>query len=581
MHDQATTISAKTVPFSLDAVAALLEQTGLLNRSQAADVIQHGRKKETALRKNLGAKDGDSPYVSPIEVVASFGFPSSNPRRKTLDEDEICEAYGRRAGIPFERIDPLKLDARSVCTIVSKPFARKNLLVPVRIEGDELRVAMVNPFDKSTIHWLEDITGYRILPVLGLRHEILKTINEIFAFEYSLIKAEKLKTQIPDLGNLEQLVDLARGQEIEASNHHVVNAVDLLFAYAYDQRASDIHIEPKRTHAVVRVRIDGKLHATHSIPKLVYPSIVSRIKILSRMDIAEKRKPQDGRIKTKFKDTEVELRVSSVPMAFGEKLVIRIFDPTLLMQDLSVLGIFPEQLQSAQEVPRASARDHSPHRTHGKRQDDDSLLGAEISVDAGREHHHDRGPDRNGVRTVQSDRRPASGGTHVRDGAPKRAASGPGHHHGRRDPRPRDRRVRDTGRPHRTPRSLHAPHEHGGRGHLAPARPRNRDVPSRLDADRRHRPAAAPQSVLLVRRTGGAGTGIQTAPRDRQTGDRLLGTSQGRGVRALPAYGLQRPNGDHGDPRGDRGDTDDDPATESTTRPSKPLRARAGPNLSC
>ena len=240
-------------------------------------------------------------------------------------------------------------------TIVSKPFARKNLLVPVRIEGAELRVAMVNPFDKSTIHWLEDITGYRILPTLGLRQEILKTINEIFAFEYSLIKAEKLKTHIPDLGNLEQLVDLAGGQEIEASNRHIVNAVDLLFVYAYDQRASDIHIEPKRTHAVVRVRIDGRLHATHSIPKPVYPSIVSRIKILSRMDIAEKRKPQDGRIKTKFKDTEIELRVSSAPMAFGEKLVIRIFDPTLLMQDLSVLGILPEQLRV---LKRCLARPH-------------------------------------------------------------------------------------------------------------------------------------------------------------------------------------------------------------------------------
>ncbi|MBP2681810.1 MAG: type secretion system protein [Candidatus Krumholzibacteriota bacterium] len=345
MHDQATALSGKTVLFEVEAVAGLLAKSGVLGPDQMAAVHQQGRKKETALRKSVRAKESDDPYVSPIEVIAAFGFPSGNPRRKTLDEDEICEAYGRAAGVPFERIDPLKLDARSMCTIVSKPFARKNLLVPVRIEGGALVVAMVNPFDRSTIRWIEDITGFPIKPALSLRQEILKTINEIFAFEYSLIKAEKLKTQIPDLGNLEQLVDLARGREIEASNHHVVNAVDLLFAYAYDQRASDIHIEPKRTHAVVRVRIDGKLHATHSIPKLVYPSIVSRIKILSRMDIAEKRKPQDGRIKTKFKDTEVELRVSSVPMAFGEKLVIRIFDPTLLMQDLSVLGIFPEQLR--------------------------------------------------------------------------------------------------------------------------------------------------------------------------------------------------------------------------------------------
>jgi general secretion pathway protein E len=345
MPDQPAATLRQKVPFTVEAICALLEREGYISASQAADLLEGAPKRETTLRKGHRAKETDDGYVSPVEIIASAGLPSRNPRRKTLGEDEICEVYSSASGVPFERIDPLKLDARSVCTIVSKPFARKNLLVPIRVEADVLTVAMVNPFDRPTIHWLEDITGHRIRPTLGLRHEILKTINEVFAFEHSLIKAEKLKAHVPDLGNLEQLVDITGGQEIEASNRHVVNAVDLLFQYAYDQRASDIHIEPKRTHAVVRLRIDGALHSTHSIPKLVYPSIVSRIKILSRMDIAEKRRPQDGRIKTKFKDTEVELRVSCVPMAFGEKLVIRIFDPNLLMQNLAALGLFPEQLR--------------------------------------------------------------------------------------------------------------------------------------------------------------------------------------------------------------------------------------------
>jgi general secretion pathway protein E len=345
MRSPSTSATRPKCPFTVQSVLAVLERAALIDAAQAADVVQHAGRTETSLRKALKGKDNEDPYVSPIEVVAAAGLPNRNPRRKTLGEDDICEAYSASVGIAFERIDPLKLDTRSVCTIVSKPFARKNLLVPIRLENETLTVAMVDPFDKTTIHWLEDITGYRVRPALGLRRDILKTINEIFAFEHSLIKAEKLKTRIPDLGNLEQLVDIAGVQEIEASNRHVVNAVDLLFQYAYDQRASDIHIEPKRSHAVVRFRIDGTLHATHSIPKPVYPSIVSRIKILSRMDIAEKRKPQDGRIKTKFKDIEIELRISCVPMAFGEKLVIRIFDPNLLMQDLAALGIFPEQLR--------------------------------------------------------------------------------------------------------------------------------------------------------------------------------------------------------------------------------------------
>jgi general secretion pathway protein E len=343
MADHTTSMATRS-PFSLGAVVRALKEEGVLNPVQARDILKLGKKKEASLVRRQRTKEADQPYISPIEVIAAFELPSNNPRRKILGEDEICEVFSRTARVPFVRIDPLKLEARSVCTIISKPFARKNLLVPIQLDGDSLTVAMVNPFEKYTIHWLEDITGYHIEPVLGLRGEILKTINEIFAFEHSLIKAEKLRDTVPDLGNLEQLVDIASSREIEASNQHIVNAVDLLFQYAYDQRASDIHIEPKRTHAEVRLRIDGSLHTTHSVPKQVFPSIVSRIKILARMDIAEKRKPQDGRIKTKFKDTEIELRISSVPMAFGEKLVIRIFDPHLLMQDLTVLGIFPEQL---------------------------------------------------------------------------------------------------------------------------------------------------------------------------------------------------------------------------------------------
>ena len=344
MPNQSTPIAAPRSIFALETVVNTLREAGALNPVQARDVLKLGKKREASLVRRLRTNETEQPYISPIEIVAAFDLPSKNPRRKMLGEDEICETFSRIARVPFERIDPLKLEARSVCTIISKPYARKNLLVPIRLDGDAITVAMVNPFEKHTIQWLEDVTGFRIEPVLGLRAEILKTINEIFAFEHSLIKAEKLRDAVPDLGNLEQLVNIATGHEIEASNQHVVNAVDLLFQYAYDQRASDIHIEPKRTHAEVRLRIDGRLNTTHSIPKPVYPSIVSRIKILARMDIAEKRKPQDGRLKTKFKDTEIELRLSSVPMAFGEKLVIRIFDPHLLMQDLPALGIFPEQL---------------------------------------------------------------------------------------------------------------------------------------------------------------------------------------------------------------------------------------------
>ncbi len=327
----------------LDALAA----RGFLNEEDVATARAGFAARRDALVRARG--DAASPFVSPLEVIADFRFPSRNPKREWLDEEELCRAFSEHTGIPFSRIDPLKLDARVLASIVSKPFAQKHLVVPIKMDGRRLTVAMANPFDKRAINNLEHATGYAVEPVLGLRLEILKTINEIFAFERSLQKAERQRSAAFDLGNLEQLVDIA-DSEAANSDQHVVRAVDLLMQYAFDQRASDIHIEPKRERSIVRLRIDGRLHDTHSIPKQVYPGFVSRIKIMARLDIAEKRRPQDGRIKVAYKDSEVELRVSTVPVAFGEKVVIRIFDPTILLQDIQSLGFTPEQRASYERL---------------------------------------------------------------------------------------------------------------------------------------------------------------------------------------------------------------------------------------
>lgn len=331
--------------FSLPRVLDLLAERNVLSAAQVETIRAGARvRQQTLVQQARATADGsDSGYVSPLEVIAAFRPPSRNPRREFMDEAELGAAFGEATGTAFTRIDPLKLDARTLASLVSKPFARKHLLVPVRLDGRRLTVAMVNPFDRAAIHNLEHATSFIVEPVLGLRAEILKTINEIFAFERSIQKAERMRSASIDLGNLEQLVELRGGAELDSSDQHVVRAVDLLLQYAFEQRASDIHIEPKRERAVVRLRIDGRLHNTHSIPKQVFPGFVSRIKIMARLDIAEKRRPQDGRIKSAFKDSEIELRVSTVPVAFGEKIVIRIFDPTILLQDVGALGFTPEQ----------------------------------------------------------------------------------------------------------------------------------------------------------------------------------------------------------------------------------------------
>ena len=337
--------------FDLGRAIDLLLERKLFSVEQAVRLQSDGAARRAVVARELRERGlAEGGFVSPLEIIASFRLPSRNPRREFLDEEELCRAFAEATNIAFTRIDPLKLDARKLAAIVSKPFALKHLMVPIKLDGRRLSVAMVNPYDKTAIHNIEHATNFTVDPVLGLRADILKTINEIFAFERSLQKAEKMRSASVDIGNLEQLVDVRGNEELDSSDQHVVRAVDLLLQYAFEQRASDIHIEPKRERAVVRLRIDGCLHDTHSIPKQVYPGFVSRIKIMSRLDIAEKRRPQDGRIKSAFKESEIELRVSTVPVAFGEKVVIRIFDPTILLQDIPSLGYTPEQMTSYQRI---------------------------------------------------------------------------------------------------------------------------------------------------------------------------------------------------------------------------------------
>jgi general secretion pathway protein E len=172
----------------------------------------------------------------------------------------------------------------------------------------------------------------------------MNLITEFYGFKSSINAArDNLSSQI-DIGNLEQFVKLKSISELGSTNQHIINAVEYLLHYAYSQRASDIHIEPKRDHSLIRFRIDGVLHNIHKIPKAVHPAFVSRIKNLSRLDISEKRRPQDGRIKTEHNGQEVELRISTLPVSFGEKVVMRIFDPNVLMQEIGKLGFYKREL---------------------------------------------------------------------------------------------------------------------------------------------------------------------------------------------------------------------------------------------
>jgi general secretion pathway protein E len=337
---------------TLEYAARALRKKGLISADQEKEILIKGDAQRARLKKShesfYSSKRVHSiaEPVSPAEVIASMGVLVSGDERRPLTEDAITETLAEEAGLPYLKLDPLKLDLDVVTSQIPRPFAQRHLIVPVAEKDGVVTVAVADPFNLEAVESLLGTRKMKLKLVLGSKSDILKIVREFYGFRHSVGAAEKEFSRSTELGNLEQYVKLKGAVEIEATDQHVVNAVEYLLHYAYDQRASDIHIEPKREKSVVRLRIDGVLHYIHTIPKVVHPSMISRIKMLSRMDIAEKRKPQDGRIKTAFREREMELRVSTLPTAFGEKVVIRIFDPEVLFQDLSGLGFLPAELET-------------------------------------------------------------------------------------------------------------------------------------------------------------------------------------------------------------------------------------------
>ncbi len=332
---------------NLGRICDMLVEDGLMHEGQVRDVmarysIQEKRlliKRRTELRKAMGRQR--VPYrVGEMEIISSFKFPMPD-REGHLTEQIITECVARHLSMPFMLLDPLQLDYKMITSTFQGAFAERNMIIPVAKTKRRLTLAVANPFDAQLVESLRGYTGLEIDTVLSPKTDILRVIMEFHGFKKSVDSAARqFRGELTELGNLEAFSRMKAVDEIDAADKPVVQAVWFLFNYAFDQRASDIHIEPKRETSEVRLRIDGVLHRIHVMPKAVHRAVVSRVKTLARMDIAEQRRPQDGRIKTNFKDAEIELRVSTVPTAFGEKAVIRVFDPEVLMQEMGSLGMF-------------------------------------------------------------------------------------------------------------------------------------------------------------------------------------------------------------------------------------------------
>ncbi len=288
----------------------------------------------------------DSSSLHPLVVIAEQQWKNPHPPGKTFTVDFLTEWLAGRLGLPYFHIDPLKLNFGAIAGVFSKAYAERLKIMPVKVTDREVTIASAEPFRTDWIADLERILKLKIRLVMANPVEINRYLPEVYNLANSIHLANAAKAgQIVDVQNLEQLIELGKNKNLDANEQHVITIVDWLFEYAFEQRASDIHLEPRRDIGIVRFRIDGVLHQVYQLPSNITNAITSRIKLLGRMDMVEKRRPQDGRIKTVRTDgTEVELRLSTMPTAFGEKLVMRIFDPEILVRDFTSLGFSHEQL---------------------------------------------------------------------------------------------------------------------------------------------------------------------------------------------------------------------------------------------
>ena len=277
----------------------------------------------------------------PLEVIAAREWPYGNDERRKLTLEALVQWLAQKTDLPYLRIDPLSIDVHAITQVIPYAYAVRAGVLPVAVSDSEVSIATAQPYVRDWEAELQPVLKKRIRRVLTNPKDIERYQVEFYALARS-VKAsqDEREGRMPGaVRNLEQLMELGRAGKLDANDQHVINIVDWLLQYAFDQRASDIHLEPRREQGNIRFRIDGVMHEVYQVPDTVMAAVISRIKILGRMDVAEKRRPQDGRIKTRNPDgKEVELRVASLPTAFGEKLVLRIFDPEVLLRDFSELG---------------------------------------------------------------------------------------------------------------------------------------------------------------------------------------------------------------------------------------------------
>ncbi|MEJ6551901.1 GspE/PulE family protein [Psychrobacter pacificensis] len=293
----------------------------------------------------------------PLLTISEFGLPNGHALDGNSD-NKLTLAWlnqwlAAKADMPLVRIDPLKVDVPAVTQLMSFEYARSQYILPIDVTLDEVVIGTDQPFYTdwhSNIEKLIKSKSYRTVYINP--EQINRYRQEFYQVTQAIAGANSVhKRAAADVTNVEALLQLGDNTNPDANDQHIVRVVDWLLQYAFEQRASDIHLEPRRETGKVRFRIDGVLHTVYEMPLAIIVAVTARIKILGRLNVAEKRKPQDGRLKTRTpKGLETELRLSTMATAFGEKLVMRVFDPEVLVRSFAQLGLSGKQLETWHEL---------------------------------------------------------------------------------------------------------------------------------------------------------------------------------------------------------------------------------------
>lgn len=281
----------------------------------------------------------------PLQWISHFNLSDLAAAQSRLTLTALCQWLALKADMPWYVIDPLKADVAALTQVMSQEFAVKNNILAVEVQHDQVLIGTDQPYLSDWLHNLQQsLSPKKIVKVLLSPEQLKRYIVEYYQVSRAVNSSQKTSAYDAQSKNVEALLQLGDAQNPDANDQHIVKLVDWVLQFAFEQGASDIHLEPRKEKGKVRFRIDGVLHTIYNMPANTLTAVISRIKILGRMNVAEKRRPQDGRLKTRTpKGVETELRLSTLPTAFGEKLVMRIFDPEVLVRSFQQLG-FDERL---------------------------------------------------------------------------------------------------------------------------------------------------------------------------------------------------------------------------------------------